>query len=448
MATYPIKLLKDESGIPFVPLTQVNAVIGKEYILSTFAATQLSTGHFQITNNKMDENDIADKVIAVIFPEDITATTNSYLKFNEGTEYLIQDETGTGPLLVNDYAGSVCFLIKRTDSWQFVKTGTSGGSGGGHSIVDGDGNVLTQRAVLKFEGFGVSDDASIGATVISTPALVNNLTTSESNTGPLDAYQGYVLNNKIDTSLAKYLPLAGGTITGHVSILGTAAAKPLQVRGIVGSNAEGTAVDELHLQYQANMPIKLGNDAAYSISADGGSYTGNAATATILKTARTLTIGNTGKSFDGSGNVSWSLSEIGAASSSHTHGTLSSDFTVYVDNTTTDSGWSMIQSGYSNTGFILKSVRYQQYAPAWSVGDYGAGICFGGGDTKGIISHAYGSPYIKFAGGNGSKPVWYISVTGTSGTNYNLNGISSKTTTFVQSSTPTANRTGDIWFVT
>ena len=49
--------------------------------------------------------------------------------------------------------------------------------------------------------------------------------------------------------------------------------------------------------------------------------TGNSSTATKLQTVRTLTIGNTGKSFDGSSNVSWSLSEIGAASSGHTHTT-------------------------------------------------------------------------------------------------------------------------------
>jgi len=36
-------------------------------------------------------------------------------------------------------------------------------------------------------------------------------------------------------------------------------------------------------------------------------------------TARTITIGNTGKSVNGSADVSWSLSEIGAAASSHTH---------------------------------------------------------------------------------------------------------------------------------
>lgn len=46
---------------------------------------------------------------------------------------------------------------------------------------------------------------------------------------------------------------------------------------------------------------------------------GNSSTATKLQTARTLTVGSTGKSFDGSGDVRWSLSEIGAAASSHTH---------------------------------------------------------------------------------------------------------------------------------
>ena len=53
-----------------------------------------------------------------------------------------------------------------------------------------------------------------------------------------------------------------------------------------------------------------------------GNLSGNASTATKLQTARTLTIGNTEKSFDGSSNISWTLSEIGAASSGHTHNYL------------------------------------------------------------------------------------------------------------------------------
>jgi hypothetical protein len=46
------------------------------------------------------------------------------------------------------------------------------------------------------------------------------------------------------------------------------------------------------------------------------STTGSAAT---LTTARTLTIGSTGKTFNGGANVSWTLAEIGAAATTHTH---------------------------------------------------------------------------------------------------------------------------------
>lgn len=51
--------------------------------------------------------------------------------------------------------------------------------------------------------------------------------------------------------------------------------------------------------------------------------TDNVASATKLQTAKTLTIGSTGKTFDGTANVSWSLAEIGAAASAHDHNRLS-----------------------------------------------------------------------------------------------------------------------------
>lgn len=274
------------------------------------------------------------------------------------------------------------------------------------------------------------------------------------------------ISNLGTTLSSSYLPLTGGTLSGDLAFSHTDASTDGHISWTQGTYQQrikivdnsGSTANTFIFQKSADSGsnwtnlLTIANDGKITATTFVGALSGNATTATTaskadrLTTGRTLTIGNTGKEFAGNANVSWSLSEIGAASSSHTHGTLHSDFTAYVDNTTTDSGWSMIQSGYNNTGFILKSVRYQQYAPSWSVGNYGSGICFGGGDTKGIISHAYGSPYIKFAGGNGSKPVWYISITGSSGTNYDLNGIASKATSFVQSSQPTANRTGDIWF--
>lgn len=66
------------------------------------------------------------------------------------------------------------------------------------------------------------------------------------------------------------------------------------------------------------------NITADSITSSGGELQGNISTATKLKTARTLTIGNTGKVFDGSQDVEWTLTQIGATvSNSWEDGTTS-----------------------------------------------------------------------------------------------------------------------------
>lgn len=56
-----------------------------------------------------------------------------------------------------------------------------------------------------------------------------------------------------------------------------------------------------------------GNFSAGTITA---ALSGNATTATTLQTARTLTIGSSGKTFNGGANVTWTLAEIGAAADS------------------------------------------------------------------------------------------------------------------------------------
>lgn len=117
-------------------------------------------------------------------------------------------------------------------------------------------------------------------------------------------------------------------------------------------------------------------------------------------------------------------SSIGASSTNHTHGLLHSSFAKLIDNTTTDSGWSMLNSTYN--GYLLLSLRTQKDAPVWTIGDYSAGIAFGGADTKGIMTVKYNYPLIRFAGGNGTKPVWYFTLTGTSATTYNLDTFAKK----------------------
>lgn len=70
----------------------------------------------------------------------------------------------------------------------------------------------------------------------------------------------------------------------------------------------------------------------------GINISGNAATASKWATARTLTIGNTGKSVDGSSNVSWSAYEIGVPYVYHT----GPGFSAY-------SNWGMMISRTGNT---------------------------------------------------------------------------------------------------
>ena len=113
----------------------------------------------------------------------------------------------------------------------------------------------------------------------------------------------------------------------------------------------------------------------------------------------------------------------------HAHGLLHSNLTQAATNGTTG-GWSVIGIDPAVTGYVLKSIRINEHSPNWLSGNYGAGIAFGGYDTKGVISMNYHLPAITFAGGNHSssktEPVWYFKISGTSGSTYNLDNLYGK----------------------
>ena len=112
-------------------------------------------------------------------------------------------------------------------------------------------------------------------------------------------------------------------------------------------------------------------------------YNGNAATATKLQTARTMTIGNTARTFDGSANVSWSLDEIGAAAKSHTHlyagsesagGPANSAVKLETSRTITVGTTSKYFNGTANVSWSLAEIGaaaashthpYSQVTPVW-----------------------------------------------------------------------------------
>ena len=142
-------------------------------------------------------------------------------------------------------------------------------------------------------------------------------------------------NAKTATKLQTARTINGTSFNGSANIT-TANWGTARNIGIVNSDGTGTAVTT-SVNGSANVNLKL----PATIKA---TLTGNASTATTLAnartingtsfngsanittanwgTARTITIGNTGKSVNGSANITWSLSEIGAAASSHTHSYL------------------------------------------------------------------------------------------------------------------------------
>ena len=143
-----------------------------------------------------------------------------------------------------------------------------------------------------------------------------------------------------------YLPLVGGTMTGVITtpngtfgiIIGDDSrladrniANTLFLEGVQNndrgyinfSETTGNALGAINggdLTWRGNVVLHAANFNSYAPTLGGTgatgiwsiAITGNAGTANTWTTARTITIGNTGKSVNGSADVAWSLAEIGA----------------------------------------------------------------------------------------------------------------------------------------
>lgn len=115
---------------------------------------------------------------------------------------------------------------------------------------------------------------------------------------------------------------------------------------------------------------------------NGTSFNGSANITTAnWGTARTLTIGNTGKSVNGSGNVSWTLSEIGAAAASHSHSYLPLSGGTVTGYTSMKEGFVVHAaaagggtSGYLKVATIKISGNYQNQSLFFKIGQRGRDV--------------------------------------------------------------------------
>ena len=157
------------------------------------------------------------------------------------------------------------------------------------------------------------------------------------HSGPHASQLGFSSNGKIYYRFGNATAITDSTAWQQIY---TSVNKPTASDIGAAASSHGT-----HVTYSSTAPKVAGTASAGSESAVARgdhvhaaqtSVSGNAGTATKLATARTLTIGSTGKTFDGSANVSWTLAEIGAAASSHSHTSINYQDTRSVNTTPID----------------------------------------------------------------------------------------------------------------
>lgn len=105
-------------------------------------------------------------------------------------------------------------------------------------------------------------------------------------------------------------------------------------------------------------------------------FKGNADTADKWKTPRTFTIGTAEKTVDGSSNVSWTLDELGIATSNHNH---DSTYVKKVGDTMTG----QLQFSGISTGDWTEGIRINKATDGWT------SICLGGSASSGCSTETW-----------------------------------------------------------
>lgn len=283
--------------------------------------------------------------------------------------------------------------------------------------------------------------------------VVDNLT-SDSTTSSLSAKQGRVLKALIDGKSnsdhnhdGRYLKLTGGTMASNALITFAdsgswdTSKKPQGARGGLywtGQSDYAKLYAEETVGDNLDLVIQFGDDNSNGLSIRNKANTQTS----YISSSGVITTGTF------KGNLDWSYitnkpatatrwpswAEVTGKPSSftpstHTHGLSNSVFFLNMPSINGNAKWKEV-FGYPVNYNLLLSVRINNPAPEWCVGNFGSGILYGGSDTKGFMSSAYNEPFIMWAGGNGSSddsvPKWYIGIKGTHKSIYNLATIASE----------------------
>lgn len=161
-------------------------------------------------------------------------------------------------------------------------------------------------------GYGCGNIVQLGANGFSNNSAIKiRLTENTELSYNVEIYSTYGYNGATELSInCNYIRIDGNsTITTYLTYTaggGTVRKEITSSYSKIVANLQGNSDTTTKLQ----TPRQI----------NGTNFDGSAnITTSYWGTTRTLTIGNSGKSVNGSANISWSLSEIGAADVNHTH---------------------------------------------------------------------------------------------------------------------------------
>ena len=290
-----------------------------------------------LTDYKITGEDIGSKGITAA-PDKLsgTAAENKALFDRLVREIVAEKMNGLIDAVVTELAGKMAAPGAEGVPGQYLRIGENGmewgvPAGGGDMVAaiydpDGDGKVKTADTADSCNGNAAT------ATKLKTARTLRVQDASGSNSGTAKSFDGsgnvlLPLPSKIKANIEGDV---SGNVTGNVtgssgSCTGNAAtatklqtARTITVQDADGSNkgsaksfdGSGNVLLPLPSKIKASIMGDVSGNVSGNVTGSSGSCTGNAATATKLKTARTLTIKDSTNtysggsvSFDGSGNI-------------------------------------------------------------------------------------------------------------------------------------------------
>lgn len=287
------------------------------------------------------------------------------------------------------------------DNWASGKTFTFDTSG--NLTVPGTiYGTVTSASCIKAPATLTTQEAIDGFLTPSTLQYALFKTTKANNIG-MASNDGMLIS----------LPWTANTYGAQIA-LDDATAGVMKFRG--KSNTWGDWRTVIHDgNYTSYTVTKTGTGATgtwgISITGSAASCTGNAATATALTS--------------NAGSTTQPIYFTGGKPSACSY-TLGTNIVYQIHNATT--GFWSAAYGMYNAAPVISVTRHNATVPTYIPGSYASTLVYGGVDTKGMLSIGYNQPVITFGGAattgsTADAPQWWIKLTGTKSTTYNLDNV-------------------------